>query len=121
MPNGDERFGGQVPQMVIRRRAPERAHSSMRERGAQTRGPHEIAVGGGADFVGWEMPGREIPGSPRNRGGGVRISWGGKACMGAKASSRIGGFGLRSVRYELPCDRDVGVGGVLADGEVDRV
>src|SRR5438309_4605001 len=58
--------------MVVRRRAPERAHSSMRERGAQTRGPHEIAVGGGADFVGWEMPGRQM------------------GCMGAEGPSTFG-------------------------------
>src|SRR5207302_1702559 len=65
MPNGDERFGGQVPQMVVRRRAPEQAHSSMRERGA-------------------EKPGRQIPGPPRNRGGwGWRISWGGDGASAA--------------------------------------
>src|SRR5438270_10137103 len=91
MPNGDERFGGQVPQMVIRRRAPERAHWSMRERGAQTRGPHEIAVGGGADFVGWEMPGRQIPGSPRNRGGwGCGFRGVGMGCMGAEDPATFG-------------------------------
>src|SRR5437762_13341364 len=33
---------------------------AMGERGPQTRGPHEIAVVGGADFVGWEMPGRQM-------------------------------------------------------------
>jgi hypothetical protein len=32
----------------------------MRDRGPQTRGPHEIAVVGGADFVGWEMLTRQM-------------------------------------------------------------
>jgi hypothetical protein len=36
-----------------------------------------------------QKPGREIPGSPGNRGGGVRISWGGMVCLGAKAPSWI--------------------------------
>jgi ribulose-5-phosphate 4-epimerase/fuculose-1-phosphate aldolase len=52
-----------------------------------------------------QKQGREIPGSPRNRGAppsslrwgypGVRISWGGVACLGAKAPSMTGGSGLR--------------------------
>src|SRR5215467_13122043 len=46
-----------------------------------------------------EKPGREIPGSPGNRGAppsslrwgypGVRISWGGVGCMGAEGPSSI--------------------------------
>src|SRR5215510_15012421 len=98
IPIGCERFGVQVPQtrgpceiedfvgweFVGLRRGPERAHSSMGERGPQTRGPREIE-----DFVGWEMQGREIPGSPGNRGGGVRIFWGGMGCMGAEDPSAI--------------------------------
>src|SRR5215467_3297573 len=36
-----------------------------------------------------QKPGREIPGSPGNRGGGVRISWGGVGCMGAEGPSSI--------------------------------
>src|SRR5215472_7081631 len=55
IPIGGEVFGGQVPQIVGLRRGPERAHSSMGERGPQTRGPREIE-----DFVGWEMQGREM-------------------------------------------------------------
>ena len=42
----------------------------MRDRGPQTRGPREIE-----DFVGWEMPSREM------------------VCMGAKAPFWIGGSG----------------------------
>src|SRR5215471_9244380 len=98
IPIGGERFGGQVPQtrgpreiedfvgweFVGLRRGPQRAVSSMGERGPQTRGPREIE-----DFVGWEMQGREIPGSPGNRGGGVRIFWGGMGCMGAEDPSAI--------------------------------
>src|SRR5690348_3255225 len=57
----------------------------MGERGPQTRGPRAIG-----DFVGWEMQGREIPGSPGNRGGGVRIFWGGMGCMGAEDPSTFG-------------------------------
>jgi Protein of unknown function (DUF429) len=51
-----------------------------------------------------QKQGREIPGSPRNRGAppsslrwgypGVRFSWGGVACLGAKAPSMIGRSGL---------------------------
>src|SRR5215472_5185328 len=42
------------------------------------------------DFVGWEiMQGREIPGSPGNRGGGVRTFWGGMGCMGGEDPSAI--------------------------------
>src|SRR5215472_17651884 len=47
-----------------------------------------------------EKPGREIPGSPGNRGAppsslrwgypGVRISWGGVGCMGAEGPSTFG-------------------------------
>src|SRR5262249_13763116 len=65
-------------------RGAQRPDSSMGERGPQTGGPREIA-----DFVGWEMQGREIPGSPGNRGGGVRIFWGGMGCMGAEDPSAI--------------------------------
>src|SRR5262249_47675677 len=65
-------------------RGPQRPHSSMGERGPQTGGPREIA-----DFVGWEMQGREILGSAGNRGGGVRIFWGGMGCMGAEDPSAI--------------------------------
>src|SRR5262245_26769334 len=36
-----------------------------------------------------QKPGREIPGPPRNRGGGVRISRGGVGCMGAEDPSAI--------------------------------
>src|SRR5215469_15124532 len=77
MPNGGEASGGQVPQIVVLRRGPERAYPSVGERGPQKQG-------------------REIPGSPGNRGGGVRISRGGVACMGAKAPVWIGGSGLGS-------------------------
>src|SRR5262249_6528580 len=38
IPIGGERFGGQVPQIVGLRRGPERAHSSMGERGPQKQG-----------------------------------------------------------------------------------
>src|SRR5215469_9568279 len=37
-----------------------------------------------------QKSGREIPGSPGNRGGGVRISWGGVGCMGAEGPSSSG-------------------------------
>src|SRR5690349_3509875 len=57
-------------QIVALRRGPERAHSSMGERGPQKQG-------------------REIPGSPGNRGGGVRIFWGGMGCMGAEDPSTV--------------------------------
>src|SRR5215472_16524208 len=36
-----------------------------------------------------QKQGREIPGSPGNRGGGVRIFWGGMGCMGAEDPSAI--------------------------------
>ena len=65
-----EVFGGQVPRIVGRVRAPERSLFVIGERGA-------------------EGPGREIPGSPRNRGGGVRISWGGVGCMGVEDPSNL--------------------------------
>src|SRR5215467_5534442 len=59
MPNGGEAFGVQVPQIVVGRRGPQRAHTSWvsedrRSRAARSRGPREIAVVGcGFPGVGW--------------------------------------------------------------------
>ncbi len=38
IPNGGEAFGGQVPQLVVRRRGPERAYPLVGERGPQKQG-----------------------------------------------------------------------------------
>src|SRR5215472_6531289 len=86
IPIGGERFGGQVPQIVGLRRGPERAYSSIGERGPQKQG-------------------REIPGSPRNRGGGVRISWGGMGCMGAEDPSAIRNQSSTGGRHARPPPR----------------
>src|SRR5579859_5499476 len=75
--NGGEAFGVQVVQIVVGRRGPQRAYSLVGERGPQ-------------------KPGREIPGSPGNRGGGVRISWGGVGRMGAEGPSSIWNHSSRS-------------------------
>src|SRR5258708_13718010 len=70
----------------------ERRSSSRREirrPGAPDRGPAPRT--GASPLVvgerGPQKPGREIPGSPGNRGGGGRISWGGGGCMGGEDPS----------------------------------